>query len=67
MQRQMAAQQSIPLPSSDLPEAVEQFRNLYPVGNPTMRYGNHIEHIYKAVSTLDGATYMVHRVTSKYE
>jgi hypothetical protein len=29
-----------------------------------MRYGNHIEHMYKAVSTIDGVTYSVHRVTS---
>jgi PAB-dependent poly(A)-specific ribonuclease subunit 3 len=29
-----------------------------------MRYGNHIEHIYKAVSTVDGATYTLHRLTN---
>lgn len=56
--------QYIPFPNNDLPESVEHFRNLYPIGNPTMRFGNHIEHIYKAVSTLDGATYTLHRVTS---
>lgn len=65
LQQRQLAHQCIPLSNNDLPEAVEQFRTLCPIGNPSMRYGNHIEHIYKAVSTLDGVTYTVHRITSK--
>ena len=65
-QRQMA-HQCIPLSNNDLPEAVEQFRNLCPIGNPSMCYGtSHIEHTYKSVSTLDRITYSVHRVTSTF-
>ncbi|KAI6176459.1 PAN2-PAN3 deadenylation complex subunit PAN3 [Aphelenchoides bicaudatus] len=63
MAKQMA-QQCLPLPNSDLPEVVEHFRNLCPVGSPSMRFGNHIEHVYKGVSTLDGATYSIHRLTN---
>lgn len=66
LQQRQLAHQCIPLNNSDLPEAVEQFRNLCPIGNPTMRHANHVEHTYKAVSTLDRITYSIHRVTSLF-
>ncbi|KAI6214587.1 PAN2-PAN3 deadenylation complex subunit PAN3 [Aphelenchoides besseyi] len=64
LQRQMA-QQCYPTDGLDLPDNIEHFRHLKPIGrNPSMRTGNHVEHLYKAVSTIDGLTYAVHRITS---
>ncbi|KAI6187629.1 PAN2-PAN3 deadenylation complex subunit PAN3 [Aphelenchoides besseyi] len=64
LQRQMA-QQCYPTDGLDLPDNIEHFRHLKPIGrNPSMRTGNHVEHLYKAVSTIDGLTYAVHRITT---
>ncbi|KAI6220364.1 PAN2-PAN3 deadenylation complex subunit PAN3 [Aphelenchoides fujianensis] len=64
LQRQMA-QQCYSTEGVDLPDSLEHFRHLKPIGrNPSMRIGSHVEHLYKAISTIDGLTYAVHRVTN---